>query len=147
MGAASSRRSWRATVPDVSPRKVPVFLSAALVGALALVGCGFQQQPGSYDDPKFTENYLNACTVDTEVIDEQRVDTPLAPESDCECILERITETLPFEELQDYEKEAESDPVSDPPPALQAAITECTQLGPQAPSSGEPSGSTTTVAP
>ena len=131
-------------MPDVFPRNVRLVLTSALVGILA-AGCGFQQQPGSYDDPKARENFVNACTVDTEVIDDARVESPLASNNDCECVFDQIAQTLPFSELEEYEKSVEEDPVPDPPAALTAAIVECTQLGPQAPS-GEPSGSTTTTA-
>ena len=123
-------------MPDVFRRSRPLFV---LLAAVVLLTSCVQQQPKSFDDAKAKENFVNACTTERLVVEDDNGDTrveeeDLAPLTECNCIYEQISETMKFSELQDYEKElakvGDGEEVPTPPPALVTAIESCQVAGP-----------------
>jgi len=92
-------------------------------------------------------NFVQACHMDTRIVDHEIVKRELAPINTCRCIYTSMKDEfkLPWDDLSDYEAAvANASPGEAPemPAQLRKAIAKCTTAGPSAPSvtttTGEP---------
>ena len=119
-------------IPGLSPVRALVALAA--IAMLSLSSC--TTKVTDINDAKGQENFVKACQSETKIQDGAQVTTPLASESFCKCVIDKLLNKYKisndtFKEFQDRIDKGDD---FTPPAEVTKSMQDCTPAGPEGPS-------------